>query len=309
MTGKEKCNLLKAIRQMIAKDHGVQLPPIPECTNKGPCPGYCPVCDDEARLLSQAVGDLDKKLEITDPEVAEAMKEIRRKYKQVEKQSCNCSHSEAQDVLNEHRILLERITLLHRETVNRMNSFPEGSFEYTKYYNHASDLKKEYQNIKSNLKTVERIYDKKTLGIMSKYPTALCDEIDVIRERLHRELDPSSSTDSCENNLDEFGGLFHSSKHGYHNNIRDDEEIIEALQIPSSASAKELKDAAEKIISKISQESEDISYRMKNFDVNVLDNESDFNYKLLDKRSTRLFYQWQIMNILKSHLKKRDTEG
>lgn len=294
---------------MIAKEHGVDLPPVPECTNKGPCPGYCPVCDEEARLLSQAVGDFDKKLEITDPEIAEKMKEIRKKYKQVEKQSCNCSPIEVQNVLYEHKILLESITLLHCNTVRKMYSFPKDSFEYTKYYNNASDLKKEYQKIKSNLKSVKRIYDKNTLGIMSRYPIALCDEIDVIREKLHRELNPSSSTDSCENTLDEFGGLFHSSKYGYHDNIRDDEEIIEALQIPSSASIKELTDAAEKIISGISQESEDISYRMENFDVTVLDNESDFNYKLLDKRSTQLFYQWQIMNILKRHLKKRNTEG
>ena len=61
MTGKQTCELLKQIRKKTAKLNGIDLPPVPECTFQGECKGYCPVCDEEALLLSREIAELDGK--------------------------------------------------------------------------------------------------------------------------------------------------------------------------------------------------------------------------------------------------------
>lgn len=51
MTGKEKCRLLRQIRQQIADANGIAYYS-PECTYPGnDCPGTCPKCDSEVRYL------------------------------------------------------------------------------------------------------------------------------------------------------------------------------------------------------------------------------------------------------------------
>ena len=50
MTGKEKCNILKAIRIKIAAMNGIKYIP-KECPHDGPCPGTCPACEAEAENL------------------------------------------------------------------------------------------------------------------------------------------------------------------------------------------------------------------------------------------------------------------
>lgn len=57
MTGKEKCAVLKSIRRDIAKANDIPLD-IPECTHKGDCPGTCPRCESEVKMLERA---LDKR--------------------------------------------------------------------------------------------------------------------------------------------------------------------------------------------------------------------------------------------------------
>ena len=50
MTGKEKCRILKQIRQQIARENDIELI-IEECTHKGDCKGTCPHCESEVRHL------------------------------------------------------------------------------------------------------------------------------------------------------------------------------------------------------------------------------------------------------------------
>lgn len=50
MTGKEKCRILKQIRQQIARENDIELI-IEECTHKGDCKGTCPHCESEVRYL------------------------------------------------------------------------------------------------------------------------------------------------------------------------------------------------------------------------------------------------------------------
>ena len=54
MTGKEKCRLLKAIRQEIAESNGIVYL-TSECTYEGECRGTCPKCDAEIRYLDAEI--------------------------------------------------------------------------------------------------------------------------------------------------------------------------------------------------------------------------------------------------------------
>ena len=57
MTGKEKCELLKAMRREIAEANGIVYLSA-ECTYQGDCPGFCPKCDAEARYLDSELSRL-----------------------------------------------------------------------------------------------------------------------------------------------------------------------------------------------------------------------------------------------------------
>ena len=58
MNGKEKCNLLKAMRKEIAEANGIVYLSA-ECDQKDGCPGYCPKCDEEARYLDTELERLE----------------------------------------------------------------------------------------------------------------------------------------------------------------------------------------------------------------------------------------------------------
>ena len=48
--GRKICDELKAIRQRIADDNGIEYSPA-ECTHEGECAGTCPRCESEVRYL------------------------------------------------------------------------------------------------------------------------------------------------------------------------------------------------------------------------------------------------------------------
>lgn len=50
MLGKEKCRVLKQIRQRIADENGIPYQ-TRECTHTGSCSGTCPYCESEVRYL------------------------------------------------------------------------------------------------------------------------------------------------------------------------------------------------------------------------------------------------------------------
>ena len=50
MTGKDKCNILKAVRVKIAALNGIEYTPN-QCPHEGPGPGTCPACEAEAEGL------------------------------------------------------------------------------------------------------------------------------------------------------------------------------------------------------------------------------------------------------------------
>ena len=78
MNGKEKCKLLKKIREMIAKKNGIPYQ-TEECTAKGDCKGYCPKCDEELRDLNKAIAEKevkDEKKEIPNTFADELMARI-----------------------------------------------------------------------------------------------------------------------------------------------------------------------------------------------------------------------------------------
>ena len=73
--GKEKCEILKAIRAYVAEKYGLEYTAT-ECTHKGDCPGTCPKCDDE-------LADLQRQLEehgITDITQDAALSEMVENY-------------------------------------------------------------------------------------------------------------------------------------------------------------------------------------------------------------------------------------
>lgn len=59
MTGKEKCKILKEIRNKIAQENGIDFV-ASECTFEGECAGHCPQCDSEALFLENALKKLGK---------------------------------------------------------------------------------------------------------------------------------------------------------------------------------------------------------------------------------------------------------
>lgn len=73
--GKEKCEMLKAIRAYVAEKYGLEYTET-ECTHKGDCPGTCPKCDAE-------LADLQRQLEehgITDITQDPALSEMVENY-------------------------------------------------------------------------------------------------------------------------------------------------------------------------------------------------------------------------------------
>ncbi len=60
MNGKQKCKILKQIRQQIAEANDIELI-VSECTHKGECRGTCPRCEAEVRYLER---ELEKRRQL-----------------------------------------------------------------------------------------------------------------------------------------------------------------------------------------------------------------------------------------------------
>ena len=58
--GKAACAILKQIRRDIAEKNDIALT-IAECTHQGDCPGTCPRCEAEVRILERALAEKKKK--------------------------------------------------------------------------------------------------------------------------------------------------------------------------------------------------------------------------------------------------------
>lgn len=54
MNGREKCEMLRRIRQIIAESNGITCCPF-VCDHEGECPGTCPQCDMEAAQLLKEI--------------------------------------------------------------------------------------------------------------------------------------------------------------------------------------------------------------------------------------------------------------
>ena len=54
MKGREKCEILRQIRQQVARENGIPLA-IAECTHQGECRGTCPRCEAEVHTLEEAL--------------------------------------------------------------------------------------------------------------------------------------------------------------------------------------------------------------------------------------------------------------
>ena len=59
MTGKEKCETLKQVRREIAEQNNINLA-IEDCTYHGECSGTCPKCEEELRVLEEALDKREK---------------------------------------------------------------------------------------------------------------------------------------------------------------------------------------------------------------------------------------------------------
>lgn len=70
MNGKDKCELLKAIRRQIAEQYGLEYHPT-ECHHKGECIGTCSRCDAELQELQRQLEEKG----INDIELSETMRE------------------------------------------------------------------------------------------------------------------------------------------------------------------------------------------------------------------------------------------
>jgi len=71
MRGKDKCELLKSIREQVAKRYGLEYNPT-DCQHKGDCAGTCPRCDAELRDLQRQL----KEKGIDDIELNEEIEEL-----------------------------------------------------------------------------------------------------------------------------------------------------------------------------------------------------------------------------------------
>ena len=66
MLGKQKCKILKEIRQRIADENDIPYV-TSECTHKGACKGTCPKCESELRYLEQQLAlrqSMDKRVAV-----------------------------------------------------------------------------------------------------------------------------------------------------------------------------------------------------------------------------------------------------
>ena len=86
MNGKDKCKLLKEIREEIARENNIEFES-EECTFEGECSGTCPKCEEELKYLENEIDKKEGKIKdiskSAQPEIKEFFKqgEIRVKFK------------------------------------------------------------------------------------------------------------------------------------------------------------------------------------------------------------------------------------
>jgi hypothetical protein len=61
MTGKDKCEMLKKLREKIAAENNIDGFEYKECQYQGPCEGTCPACDEETMLLAKKLQEARQK--------------------------------------------------------------------------------------------------------------------------------------------------------------------------------------------------------------------------------------------------------
>lgn len=121
MNGKEKCKLLKKIREMIAKKNGVPYE-TEECTAKGDCKGYCPKCDEELRDLNKAIAEQEakgKKKKI--PKITEDVA-FKGETNAEKLRLKNMYEQEMENIYEQMRLAEERRSYLKREFETLSNS-------------------------------------------------------------------------------------------------------------------------------------------------------------------------------------------
>lgn len=61
MDGKDKCKLLKDIREKIARENGIEFES-EECTFEGECSGTCPKCEEELMSIENEINKKEGKV-------------------------------------------------------------------------------------------------------------------------------------------------------------------------------------------------------------------------------------------------------
>ena len=138
MNGKEKCKLLKKIREMIAKKNGIPYQ-TEECTAKGDCKGYCPKCDEELRDLNKAIAEKEAKGK---------KKKIPKKL--TKKLSADCVDVKEVDTLEK---LLEERNRLFKEFEKLKSEMDKAYKEDNPYYD---KLLFYYKNLQDRMKLLTR---------------------------------------------------------------------------------------------------------------------------------------------------------
>lgn len=75
---KEKCKILREVREEIAAQSGCETLPPQHCTHIGSCSGTCPLCDKEMFMLSRQLRELNKRPAKVSAELSERIKSFRK---------------------------------------------------------------------------------------------------------------------------------------------------------------------------------------------------------------------------------------
>lgn len=79
MTGKEKCERLKRMREQIAIEYGIEGFTYTECQYEGKCDGICPACEEETKRLRSLIQEAkDSKKKIVQLELPETKEHVIR---------------------------------------------------------------------------------------------------------------------------------------------------------------------------------------------------------------------------------------
>ena len=174
MTGKEKCEMLKALRREIAVMNMIDLPPSPVCTYQGPCPGYCEVCDKEKRELEQHL----KKLEAAGRQV-QYLLDYKKLINDFPRMSSYSKEAHIREKLNN----IERI--IHFVRNKRSEQYCSPSSPEYKYLLKFEDDLQVYKNV--FMEEAQRIRRDETMGMVEAHPQPGFVEM-TMRLKMEKEL-------------------------------------------------------------------------------------------------------------------------